>query len=249
MKLTTQDKLNICKEHIIERKTFKNIKKIEILMNKLSFSFNLVRIIINWKAFQQNNILIYTNEDGNVNVEVLYSDENIWLNTEMISRLFGVERPAVTKHVNNIYEQEELNEDNTCSILEHMGKTGQKYKTKYYNLDMIISIGFRINSKKAILFRTWANKIIKEYIIQGFALDDNRFLKGKKADKEYFDRLLERIKLIRVSERMFYQKITDIFSECSIDYNRDRDSEITKNFIKQYKINFIMQLLVILLLK
>lgn len=185
---------------------------------------------------KDENILIYTNEEGNINVEVLYSNENIWLNTTMISKLFDVERPAVTKHINNIYEQNELNLNSTCSILEHVGKTGQKYKTKYYNLDMIISIGFRINSKKAISFRTWANKIIKDYMIQGFALDDNRFLKGKKTDREYFERLLEKIKLIRASERMFYQKITDIFAECSIDYNKD--SQITNKFYKTIQNKF-----------
>lgn len=109
-----------------------------------------------------------------------------------------------------------------------MGKTGQKYQTNHYNLDMIISIGFRTNSKKAIKFRSWANKIIKDYMIQGFALDDDRFMQAKKGDQEYFRRLLERIKLIRTSERMFYQKITDIFAECSIDY--DKTSEIAREF-------------------
>ena len=109
-----------------------------------------------------------------------------------------------------------------------MGNDGkQTYNTKYYNLDMIISIGFRVNSKKAIKFRTWANKVIKEYMIQGFSLNDERFLKAKKSDQEYFKRLLERIKLIRTSERMFYQKITDIFAECSIDYDKNSDTAIT----------------------
>ena len=112
--------------------------------------------------------------------------------------------------------------------MEHMGNNGkQVYNTKYYNLDMIISIGFRVNSKKAIKFRTWANKIIKDYMIQGFALNDERFLKAKKFDQEHFKRLLERIKLIRTSERMFYQKITDIFAECSIDYDKNRNTVIT----------------------
>lgn len=118
-----------------------------------------------------------------------------------------------------------------------MGNNGkQVYNTKYYNLDMIISIGFRVNSKKAIKFRTWANKIIKDYMIQGFALNDDRFMKARKSDQEYFNRLLERIKLIRTSERMFYQKITDIFSECSIDY--DRNSETALNFYKTIQNKF-----------
>lgn len=108
------------------------------------------------------------------------------------------------------------------------GTRSVKRQKGYYNLDMIISIGFRVNSKKAIKFRTWANKIIKDYMIQGFALDDDRFMKARKSDQEYFNRLLERIKLIRTSERMFYQKITDIFAECSIDY--DKNSDIAKDF-------------------
>ena len=118
-----------------------------------------------------------------------------------------------------------------------MGNDGkQSYNTKYYNLDMIISIGFRVNSKKAIKFRTWANKIIKDYMVQGFALNDERFMKANKKDQEYFHRLLERIKLIRTSERMFYQKITDIFAECSIDY--DKNSEIAMEFYKTIQNKF-----------
>ena len=108
------------------------------------------------------------------------------------------------------------------------GTRSVKRQKEYYNLDMIISIGFRVNSKKAIKFRSWANEIIKDYMIQGFALDDDRFMKARKSDQEYFKRLLERIKLIRTSERMFYQKITDIFAECSIDY--DKNSDIAKDF-------------------
>jgi len=188
------------------------------------------------KDISQNEILFYQDDDGDVKIEVLYSDEDVWLTQARMAKLFDVARPDITKHINNIYKQKELEEKGTCSILEHMGKTGQKYKTKYYNLDMIISVGFRVNSKKAIKFRTWANKIIKDYIIQGFALNDERFMKGKKGDQEYFKRLLERIKLIRTSERMFYQKITDIFAECSIDY--DKNSEITHNFYKNIQNKF-----------
>ena len=128
----------------------------------------------------------------------------------------------------NIYKDEELSENSTCAKIVHMGNDGnQTYNTKYYNLDMIISVGFRVNSKKAIKFRTWANKIIKDYMVQGFALNDERFMKARKSDQEYFKRLLERIKLIRTSERMFYQKITDIFAECSIDYDKNSDIAIT----------------------
>ena len=176
----------------------------------------------------EKNILFYSDEEGNQKVEVLLENEDVWLNTEALAALFNVKRPAITKHINNIYEDEELEEVSTCSKMEHMGNNGkQVYNTKYYNLDMIISVGFRVNSKKAIKFRTWANKIIKDYMVQGFALNDERFLKAKKSDQEYFKRLLERIKLIRTSERMFYQKITDIFAECSIDYDKNSDTAIT----------------------
>ncbi len=177
----------------------------------------------------EKNILFYSDENGKTKVEVILRDENVWLNVNAIADLFDVQRPAITKHIKNIYEDEELEERSTCSKMEHVGNNGkQVYNTKYYNLDMIISIGFRVNSKKAIKFRTWANMVIKDYMIQGFALDDDRFMHGKKADLEYFKRLLERIKLIRTSERMFYQKITDIFAECSIDY--DKNSQIARDF-------------------
>ena len=179
----------------------------------------------------EKNILFYSDENGQTKVEVILQDENVWLNVNAIATLFDVQRPAIVKHINNIYNDEELSRESTCSILEQVqveGTRSVKRQKEYYNLDMIISIGFRVNSKKAIKFRTWANKIIKDYMIQGFALDDDRFMKARKSDQEYFKRLLERIKLIRTSERMFYQKITDIFAECSIDY--DKNSDIAKDF-------------------
>ena len=157
----------------------------------------------NYERLVDMMILAWRFEDAKV--EVLLENEDVWLNTEALAALFNVKRPAITKHINNIYEDEELEERSTCSKMEHMGNDEkQAYNTKYYNLDMIISIGFRVNSKKAIKFRTWANKIIKEYMIQGFSLNDERFLKAQKSDQEYFKRLLDRIKLIRTSERMFY---------------------------------------------
>lgn len=178
----------------------------------------------------EKNILFYSDENGQTKVEVILQEENVWLNANAIATLFDVQRPAVVKHINNIYNDEELSKESTCSILEQVqveGTRSVKRQKEYYNLDMIISIGFRVNSKKAIKFRTWANKIIKDYMVQGFALNDERFLKAKKSDQEYFKRLLERIKLIRTSERMFYQKITDIFAECSIDYDKNSDTAIT----------------------
>ena len=179
----------------------------------------------------EKNILFYSDENGQTKVEVILQDENVWLNVNAIATLFDVQRPAIVKHINNIYNDEELSKESTCSILEQVqveGTRSVKRQKEYYNLDMIISIGFRVNSKKGIKFRSWANEIIKDYMIQGFALDDDRFMKARKSDQEYFKRLLERIKLIRTSERMFYQKITDIFAECSIDY--DRNSDIAKDF-------------------
>ena len=185
----------------------------------------------------EKNIIFYNDEEGNTKIEVLLQDENVWLNIEALAELFSIDRSGIVRHINNIYKDNELNENSTCAKIAHVGNVGkQSYNTKYYNLDMIISIGFRVNSKKAIKFRTWANKIIKDYMIQGFALNDDRFMKARKSDQEYFNRLLERIKLIRTSERMFYQKITDIFSECSIDY--DRNSETALNFYKTIQNKF-----------
>ncbi len=170
----------------------------------------------------EKNIVFYSDEEGNTKIEVLLQNEDVWLNIEAMATLFDIDRTGILRHINNIYKDEELEENTTCAKIAHVGNEGkQTYNTRYYNLDMIISIGFRVNSKKAIKFRTWANKIIKDYMVQGFALNDDRFMKARKSDQEYFKRLLERIKLIRTSERMFYQKITDIFAECSVDYNKN----------------------------
>lgn len=177
----------------------------------------------------ENNIVFYTDDEDNIKVEVILQNENVWLNIDSLTKLFKIDRTGVTRHINNIYKDEELEENSTCAKIAHMGNNGkQQYFSSYYNLDMIISIGFRVNSKPAIKFRTWANKIIKEYMVQGFSLNEERFLKGRKSDQEYFKRLLEKIKLIRTSERMFYQKITDIFAECSLDY--DKTSDLAREF-------------------
>ena len=178
----------------------------------------------------EKNILFYSDEEGNTKVEVLLENEDVWLNTDALASLFNIDRSGIVRHINNIYKDEELNENVTCAKIAQVQIEGTREVKRiypYYNLDMIISIGFRVNSKKAIKFRTWANKIIKDYMVQGFALNDERFLKAKKSDQEYFKRLLERIKLIRTSERMFYQKITDIFAECSVDYDKNSDIAIT----------------------
>ncbi len=189
----------------------------------------------------ENNILFYNDEEGNVKVEVLLKNEDVWLNTEALSTLFNIDRSGIVRHIKNIYNDKELEENSTCAKIAQVQKEGNREVKRvypYYNLDMIISIGFRVNSKKAIKFRTWANKIIKDYMVQGFALNDERFMKARKTDQEYFQRLLERIKLIRTSERMFYQKITDIFAECSIDYDKSSDEAITFYKTVQNKFHF-----------
>jgi len=180
---------------------------------------------------QSTEFLLYTTPGGQVKIEVFLHNENLWLTQERMAELFGVNRQAITKHLLNIFQEGELNENSTCSILEQVQIEGErkvKRQVKFYNLDAIIAVGYRVNSKKATQFRIWATKILKEYIIKGFAMDDERMKNGKYFGKDYFQELLERIRSIRTSERRIYQKITDIFAECSIDY--DKNAEITKNF-------------------
>ncbi len=173
--------------------------------------------------------LLYTTPDGKIKVEIFLRDENIWLTQEKIALLFGVQRPAVTKHLKNIFESRELIENSVSSILEHTAGDGKTYQTKFYNLDAIISVGYRVNSKQATLFRIWATERLKEYIIKGFTMDDERLKNPNNIfGKDYFEEQLARIRDIRSSERRFYQKITDIYSQCSIDY--DANSETTHKF-------------------
>ena len=189
----------------------------------------------------ENNIVFYTDEENNVNVEVILQNENVWLNIDSLTNLFKIDRTGITRHINNIYKDEELEENSTCAKIAQVQKEGNRSVTRnisYYNLDMIISIGFRVNSKPAIKFRTWANKIIKEYMIKGFALNDDRFINGNKFDTRYFDELLERIKTIRVSERMSYQKIMDLFIATAVDYNKDSEEAYTFFKIVQNKLHY-----------
>ncbi|HIP44939.1 MAG TPA: cell filamentation protein Fic [Sulfurospirillum arcachonense] len=172
--------------------------------------------------------LLYTTPNSDIKVEIYMHDETVWLPQKAISELFGVQRPAITKHLKNIFESGELKEKSVSSILEHTAEDGKKYNTKFYNLDAILSVGYRVNSSKATQFRIWATKILKEFIIKGFAMDDNRMKNGRYFGKDYFKELLERVRSIRASERRIYQQITDIFAECSVDY--DKNSEITKTF-------------------
>jgi hypothetical protein len=180
------------------------------------------------------DFLLYTAPDGAVKVECVLHDETIWLTQKRIANLFGVGVPAISKHLKNIFESGELQEKVVVSILEMTtqhgaieGKT-QIQKTRFYNLDAIISVGYRVNSSKATQFRIWATQLLKEYITKGFAMDDERLKNGHYFGKDYFRELLERIRSIRASERRIYQQITDIFSECSIDY--DPKSETTRQF-------------------
>ncbi len=177
---------------------------------------------------KQSNFLLYTGNDGKVNVEVFLKDETVWLTQKAISELYRVQRPAITKHLKNIFDSGELQEDSVSSILEHTASDGKKYKTKFYNLDAIISVGYRVNSYQATQFRIWATRTLKEYIIKGFVLNDERMKQGNRVfGRDYFEELLERIREIRTSERRFYQKITDIYA-LAADY--DKNAPITKEF-------------------
>ncbi len=177
---------------------------------------------------KESGFFLYSSPDGDVKIDVFFKDETVWLSQKLLAELFGTQRPAITKHLGNIFEEGELEEKSVSSILEHTAEDNKKYKTKFYNLDVIIAVGYRVNTKKATQFRIWATKVLKEYMIKGFVLDDNRLKNGAHFGKDYFDELLERIRDIRASERRFYQKITDIYSQCSIDY--DKEAEITKEF-------------------
>ena len=177
---------------------------------------------------EQGQFLLYTAKDGAVKVEVFVRDETVWLTQKAIAELFGVKRPAITKHLGNIFQTGELAEDSVSSILEHTASDGKTYGTKYYNLDAIIAVGYRVNSYQATQFRIWATKTLREFIIKGFVLDDARLKQGKQVfGKDYFDELLERIREIRASERRFYQKITDLYA-LAVDY--DPDAPMTQEF-------------------
>jgi hypothetical protein len=176
--------------------------------------------------------LLYSTPQENVKIDVVIKDETIWLTQKAMAMLFGVQVPAINKHLSNIYMDGELEEKSTISILEIVQEEGNRNiarKIEFYNLDAIISVGYRINSAKATQFRIWATKTLKEFITKGFVLDDERLKQGNTVfGKDYFRELLERIRSIRTSERRIWQQITDIFAECSIDY--DKNSQITKDF-------------------
>ncbi len=190
---------------------------------------------------QEHEIVLYQIENTKICVNVIFKDETFWLTQRALAELFDVNVPAISKHLSNIFEEEELIKESTVSkmeIVQMEGKRKVKREQEFYNLDAIIAVGYRVNSKKATRFRQWATKTLKEYITKGFVLNDDMLKNGKPFGKDYFDELLERIREIRASERRAYQKITDVFEQCSYDY--DKNSETTKAFYAfvQNKLHF-----------
>ncbi len=167
---------------------------------------------------QNNQLIFYNTPEGNVKIEVVFENDNFWLSQKRMAKLFGVEVPAISKHLKNIFTEGELTENSVISIMETTADDGKNYKTSFYKLDAILAVGYRVNSNEAIQFRIWATNTLKEFIVKGFVLDDERLKQGKVFGKDYFDELLERIREIRASERRFYQKITDLYA-LSVDYN------------------------------
>jgi len=189
-------------------------------------------------------ILLYKTANQDIKLEVLIQNETIWLNQKQLCELFGRDKSVISRHIKNIYNEKELDELSTVAKNATVQKEGIREVLRdvdYYNLDMIISVGYRVNSQKATQFRIWATKILQEYIIKGFAMDDERLKNPNQPfGKDYFDEQLERIRDVRSSERRFYQKITDIYAQCSADY--DPNSQETKNFYAtvQNKLHFAM---------
>ncbi len=179
---------------------------------------------------QESDFLLYTTPEGDVRVDVLFSGETVWLTQKRMAELFGVEVNTINYHIKEILKSAELREDSVIRKFRITASDGKAYETLFYNLDVIISVGYRVNSEKATRFRIWATQTLRNYIVKGYAIDDERLKHGYHFGKDYFDELLEKIREIRASERRFYQKITDLYAEGSVDY--DKDSEITTKFFK-----------------
>ncbi|MCI0698349.1 virulence RhuM family protein [candidate division KSB1 bacterium] len=182
---------------------------------------------------REGEIILYTTPDGAARVEVFFQEETFWLSQRRMAELFDVEVHTINYHLKEIYSSGELKEPATIRkirIVQNEGGRAVSREVDFYNLDAIIAVGYRVNSRQATQFRIWATKVLREFIIKGFVLDDERLKQGKRFGKDYFDELLERIREIRASERRFYLKITDIYEQCSIDYNKD--AEITQTFFK-----------------
>lgn len=175
------------------------------------------------------NFLIYNTPDEDVSIQAVVKDESIWLTQKAMAELFGCSTDNISLHLKNIFSEGELDKNSVTEKISATASDGKKYLMQFYNLDAIISVGYRVNSRKATNFRIWATGVLKEYMIKGFAIDDERLKQGKTAfGKDYFKELLERVRSIRASERRIWQQITDIFAECSIDY--DKDSQTTHDF-------------------
>lgn len=172
-------------------------------------------------------ILFYNTAESSAEIEVFYEDETFWLSQKKMAELFGVEVNTINYHLKEIFKSGELAEDSVIRIFRITASDGKNYNTQFYNLDAIIAVGYRVNSYQATQFRIWATKTLKEFIVKGFVLDDERMKQGKDFGKDYFEELLERIREIRASERRFYQKITDIYAQCSIDYDAKADFTLT----------------------
>ena len=189
----------------------------------------------------ESNIILYETDDGKINVDVILKDESIWITQKSMATLFNVNSQAIAKHLKNIYNDGELQKEGTCSKMEQVQKEGNrdvKRNVEFYNLDAIIAVGYRVNSKKATQFRIWATNVLKEYIIKGFKIDKERMKNGPKFEKDYYNELLETIKEIRLSERRLYQKITDLFETTSVDYNKDSEEAYTFFKIVQNKLHY-----------
>ena len=182
---------------------------------------------------KEGELILYQTPEGAIRVEVLYESETFWLSQKKMAELFGVEIPTISYHLKEVYDSGELSREATLRKFRTVQQEGRREVSReieFYNLDAIISVGYRVNSTQATRFRIWATQTLREFVIKGFVLDDERLKLNKRFGKDYFDELLERIREIRASERRFYLKITDIYEQCSIDY--DQDAEITKLFFK-----------------
>jgi len=186
------------------------------------------------------NFVIFQTEDGKVNVEVFFQADTLWLTQKTISELFQKGRSTITEHLKNIFQEGELDEKSVCREFRHTANDGKSYNTKYYNLRAITAVGYRVNSHRATEFRKWATEILHEFIVKGFAMDDERLKQVKHFGQDYFDEMLERIREIRLSERRFYQKVTDIYA-LSADY--DKNDDTTKAFYStvQNKLHWAIQ--------
>jgi hypothetical protein len=178
----------------------------------------------------ESTIVLYSSENSKVNINVKYHNENFWLTQKTMAQLFSCTTDNISLHLKNIFKDHELTEESVVEVFSATANDGKNYKTKFYNLDAIIAVGYRVNSKQATQFRIWATQSLKELIIKGFVLNDEMLKNGKAFGKDYFDELLERIREIRASERRVYQKLGDVFQQCSADYTKD--SEKAKLFYK-----------------